>query len=275
MEYYKLLKLRKEPFSTSPDPEFFYYSREHKECIERLEIAVRMRRGLSVILGDVGTGKTTVSRMLIRVFESYRAQYDFHLIIDPSFDSEFDFVKNLAMVFKIDEPARSTFEYKNLLENFLLRKAVEENRVVVLVIDEGQKLTPLHIEVLRTLLNFETNEYKLLQLVVLAQMEFLQRIKRQPNFLDRISMGYVINPINEKDARGLISHRLKVAGYNGNKELFTKAAVSRIHQYTRGYPRKITQFCHNAIVEMLRREKKAVDPAIVNSLIRRESPWNA
>ena len=274
MEYYEELGLRKEPFSTSPDPDFFFYSQEHKECIQRLEINIRMKRGLSVILGDVGTGKTTLSRMIIKLFDTFSSQYDFHLILDPAFESEFEFVKNLASVFDIKDTARSTFEYKMLVENFLYKKAVEENKVVVLVVDEGQKLTSLHIEALRTLLNYETNDFKLLQLIILAQSEFMVKIKRQPNFLDRISLGYVINPINEEDTKGLIQYRLKKAGYRGNRPLFTDEAVAKIYQYTQGYPRKITQFCHNVLIELLRNGGDQVEEDMVVTVIRKESPWH-
>ena len=274
MEYYEELGLRKEPFSTSPDPEFFFYSKEHKECIQRLEINIRMKRGLSVILGDVGTGKTTLSRMIIQLFDTFSKQYDFHLILDPAFESEFEFVKNLASVFNIKDTARSTFEYKMLIENYLYKKAVEENKVVVLVVDEGQKLTPLHIEALRTLLNFETNDAKLLQLVILAQREFMFKIKRQPNFLDRISLGYVINPINEEDTKGMIQYRLKKAGFNGDVPLFTEEAISKIYQFTQGYPRNIIQFCHNVLIDLLRNGKKQVSEEMVVTVIRRESPWH-
>ncbi|MCH7619318.1 MAG: AAA family ATPase [Candidatus Marinimicrobia bacterium] len=274
MEYYEELGLRKEPFSTSPDPDFFFYSQEHKECIQRLEINIRLKRGLSVILGDVGTGKTTLSRMIIKLFDTFSSQYDFHLILDPAFESEFEFVKNLASVFDIKDTARSTFEYKMLVENFLYKRAVEENKVVVLVVDEGQKLTSLHIEALRTLLNYETNDFKLLQLIILAQSEFMVKIKRQPNFLDRISLGYVINPINEEDTKGLIEYRLKKAGYRGKYPLFSDEAVSKIYQYTQGYPRKITQFCHNVLIELLRNGKDQVEEDMVVSVIRKESPWH-
>jgi len=181
MEYYKLLNLKAQPFSTSPDPYFFFHSREHKECLNRLEIAIRLRRGLSVILGDVGTGKTTVSRMLIQKFAQDKKGFIVRLILDPTFKSEFEFLKNLTSSFGIETSARSSFEYKNTLQNYLLQKGVKENKVIVLIIDEGQKLTPTYIEVLRTLLNYETNEYKLLQLVIFAQQEFLPKMKRQRN----------------------------------------------------------------------------------------------
>lgn len=275
MEYYKLLDLEREPFSTSPDPVFFYESHEHKECLNRLEITIRLRRGLSVIMGEVGTGKTTVSRMLIQRFAREKKSFIVRIILDPTFRSEFEFMRNLCASFGIDTAPRSTFEHKNELENFLLQKGVSEKKAVVLIIDEGQKLTPTYIEVLRTLLNYETNEYKLLQLVIFAQPEFLHKMRRQPNFLDRISLGYVINPLNEIDTKGLINFRLQKAGLNSNNIFFTDKAIRLIHTHTQGYPRRIAMFCHNALIEMLRQNKKVVDEKLVLDIIRQEVNWYA
>ncbi len=275
MDYYKLLGLKNEPFSTSPDPVFFYYSREHRECMNRLEIAIRLRRGLSVILGDVGTGKTTVSRLLIQKFAKEKSNFIVRLILDPTFKSEFEFIKNLTTSFGIETSARSSFEHKNELEKYLLRKGIKENKIVILIIDEGQKLTPTYVEVLRTLLNYETNEYKLLQLIIFAQPEFLQKMKRQPNFLDRVTMGYVINPLNEKDTIGLINFRLKMASSNSERILFTDKALKQIYIHTQGFPRRITVLCHNSLITMLRSNKKIVDEKLVLSLVREEDGWYA
>lgn len=275
MDYYKLLDLKKEPFSTSPDPSFFYYSREHRECMNRLEISIRLRRGLSVILGDVGTGKTTISRILIQKFAKEKSNFIMRLILDPTFKSEFEFIKYLTTSFGINSSARSSFEHKNELQKFLLQKGVKENKIVVLTIDEGQKLTPTYLEVLRTLLNYETNEFKLLQLVIFAQQEFMHKIKRQSNFFDRISMGYVINPLNEEDTIALINYRLRMAGLNSDKILFTDKAIKQIYIHTQGFPRKINIFCHNALISMLRNNKKIVDEKLVLSLVREEVGWNA
>ncbi|MFC1554497.1 ExeA family protein [candidate division KSB1 bacterium] len=274
MEYYKLLDLKKEPFSTSPDPVFFYESYEHKECLNRLEISIRLRRGLSVILGEVGTGKTTVSRMLIKRFAKEKNNFIIRIILDPTFRSEYEFIKNLCNSFGIDTASRSTFEFKNDLENYLLQKGVKEKKAVVLLIDEGQKLSPTYIEVLRTLLNYETNEYKLLQLVIFAQHEFLHKMKRQPNFLDRVSMGYNLNPLNEKDTTGMINFRLKAAGLNSNRILFTDRAAKLIYSHTQGFPRKISRFCHDALIAMLRDNKKVVDEKFVLDMVRKEVNWN-
>ncbi|MFC1726323.1 ExeA family protein [candidate division KSB1 bacterium] len=275
MEYYKILNLKKEPFSSSPDPVFFYHSREHKECLNRLEINIRLRRGLSVILGDIGMGKTTISRLMIQKFAAEKANFLVRLILDPTFKSEYEFLKNLAESFGIDSSARSSFEYKNILQNFLFEKGVKEKKIIVLIIDEGQKLTPTYIEVLRTLLNYETNEFKLLQLVIFAQPEFLQKMKRQQNFLDRVSLGYVINPLNEEDTKGLIKFRLEKAGLDNNKVLFTDAAMRLIHIHSQGFPRKITNFAHNSLIAMLRDDRKIIDEKFILQLIREEVNWNA
>jgi len=274
MEYFKLLELKKEPFSTSPDPAFFYESHEHKECLNRLEISIRLRRGLSVVMGEVGTGKTTVSRMLIQRFAKEQKNFVIRIILDPTFKSEFEFMRNLCASFGIETTSRSTFEYKNDLENYLLQKGVKEKKVVVLIIDEGQKLSPTYIEVLRTLLNYETNEYKLLQLVIFSQPEFLHKMRRQPNFLDRISMGYNINPLNLEDSKGLINFRLKIAGMNSNRILFTDKAIRLIYTHTQGYPRRLTMFCHDALISMIRQNKKVVDEKYVLDNVRQEVNWH-
>src|SRR3989338_7023877 len=177
MSYYKILNLKAEPFSTSPDPAFFYQSSGHRSALHRLEIAIRLRRGLSLILGDVGIGKTTLSRILLQTFAN-EDDFIFHMILDPNYKSEFQFLKTLAKMFGVVSMHKSTLDYKEAIEKFLFQKGVDENKTIVLVIDEGQKLNPSFLEILRTLLNYETNEYKLLQLVIFSQMELLPKIRK-------------------------------------------------------------------------------------------------
>ena len=215
MEYFELFGLKKEPFSLSPDPDFFYYSLHYTECLQRLEISIRLRRGLNLIIGDMGTGKTTISRILINKFNDERERFLFFLILDPSYKTEFQFLAALIRLFGIKTKRRSTMDYKEALQEFLFKTGVEENKVVVLLVDEGQKLGSSQIEVLRNLLNFETNEYKLLQLVILAQLEFLDLINEHKNFFDRVNFSYTIRPLNVEETQSLIAYRLKRAGYTG------------------------------------------------------------
>ncbi len=270
MSYYETLGLKKEPFSTSPDPAFFYRSSAHSTAIQRLEIAIRLKRGLSVILGDVGIGKTTMSRALLQTFAN-DDDYIFHIVLDPSYKSEFQFLTSLAKMFGIKPDVRSTLDYKEEIEKYLFKKGVDENKTVVLLIDEGQKLSTPFLEILRTLLNYETNEYKLLQLVMVSQMELLPRIKKVKNFYDRIALKYIINPLDVDETRELIEFRLIEAGLNPSKKIFTDEAIERVFSYAQGYPRKTSIICHNALEALVMYEKSIVDSSMISRVIAREN----
>jgi general secretion pathway protein A len=270
LSYYRILNLEKEPFSNSPDPVFFYRSSAHNTALKRLEIALRLRRGLSLILGDVGTGKTTLSRALIQNFRQ-EEDFLFYMILDPTYKSEFQFLSALVKMMGINPRFRSTLDYKEALERFLFKQGVEENKTIILLIDEGQKLTPDFLEILRILLNYETNEYKLLQLIILAQMEILPRLKKIRNFLDRVSLKYIINPLDEYETKEMIRFRLSQAGFNGGARLFSDQAMKLIFDYTQGYPRKISALCHNALECLVMRQHHIVDSEIIQSLIDEET----
>ena len=269
MSYYKILGLEKEPFSSSPDPEFFYESTEHKSALIRLLIEIRLRRGLSIILGDVGTGKTTLSRKLFQMLRE-RSDILFFMIMDPTSQSEELFLESLIRVMGIEEeigPGKSILDYKEAIKKFLFQKGIEENKTIVLVVDEAQKLNQVSLEVLRVLLNYETNEYKLLQLVLFGQMELLPRIKEIKNFIDRVVLKYVLNPLDEKETSDMIHYRLHQAGFDSNMKLFKDDAVSEIYKFTQGYPRKINLLCHNALRAIISENKVVVDASLVHNLI--------
>lgn len=270
MSYYEVLNLKKEPFSTSPDPDFFYRSSAHNTALQRLEIAIRLRRGLSLILGDVGTGKTTLSRILVQIFDQ-EDDFIFHMMLDPSYKSEFQFLHSLAKMFNAIPTFRSTPDYREAIERYLFHKGVDENKTIVLIIDEGQKLTPTFLEILRTLLNYETNEYKLLQLVILAQMEILPRIKRIKNFYDRIILKYIINPLDENETREMIDFRLRQAGLESGAKLFTEAAIKLLYEKSLGYPRKISILCHNALEGLVMYDQRVVDENLMKKVIEQEA----
>lgn len=269
MSYLKTLGLEKEPFSTSPDPEFFFHSASHDTALKRLEISIRLRRGLNLILGDVGTGKTTCLRTLIQMFKD-EDNFVFHMILDPGYKSEFQFLQNLVRMFAIRPNFKSTIDYKEALQRHLFQKGVNENKTIVLLIDEGQKITAENLEVLRTLLNYETNDYKLLQLVIMAQTELLPRVKKIHNFMDRVSLKYTINPLDQTETKQMIEFRLSHAGHNSKNSLFSEAAVRRIYEYTQGYPRRIARLCHDCIEALIMKERAMVEENIVEELIAKD-----
>lgn len=271
MSYYQILGLEREAFSTSPDPSFFYESKNHKAALANLMIELRLKRGLSVVLGDVGTGKTTLGRKLIQMLKD-RQGFMFHLILDPSYPSEELFLQALIRNFGIElsNPSPNLIHYKEALEQYLFRSGTREHQTVVLIIDEAQKLNPVSLEILRILLNYETNEYKLLQLVLLAQVELMPSLVHMPNLLDRISLKAILEPLNEEETFEMIDFRLRQAGFKGRYYLFLDEAVREIHRATHGYPRKIAMLCHKALKALVMKNQEVVSREIVDELVNQE-----
>lgn len=264
MSYYKILGLEKEPFSTCPDPSFFYESRSHIFALTRIMIELHLRRGLSVVIGDIGTGKTTLSRKLYQKLKE-RNDIIFHMILDPVYESEKAFLQYLAQSFNIKVG-------KEAIKKYLFSKGVNEKKTVVLLIDEAQKLSMSSLEVLRVLLNYETNEYKLIQLVLLGQMELLPKLRQMQNFMDRISFKCILDPLDEREVGEMINSRLGFAGYSGD-EVFTDDAVREIYCHTQGRLRPINMICHNAMKELVVNGNRKVDGEIVKWIVEREEKF--
>ena len=279
MSYFKVLGFEKEPFSTSPDPEFFFLSKEHEAALTNILIELRLKRGLSVILGDVGTGKTTLSRKLIQELKE-RDDFILHIILDPSFENEHLFLVTLVRNFDITTNGNifstSILDLRESLEQFLFQKGVTENKTVTLIIDEAQKLNDNSLELLRVLLNYETNEFKLLQLVLLGQLELHSKIMNIQNFFDRISFKYTLNPLDYEETREMIEFRIRKAGYKANMYLFLDDAVKEIYRYSGGYPRQITMLCHKALKTLVLKNKYVVDSTLIREIIEEEikSGWH-
>ena len=271
MSYYRLLGLETEPFSTSPDPAFLYQAKDHKAALYRLLIALRLKRGLSLILGDVGTGKTTLSRRLYQIALQESA-YDFHIILNPVFHSETEFLAKLAEIFHLElqKNGLSTGQYLDEIEKNLLQRSVEKGKTVVILVDEAQKLDRPSLEVLRTLLNYETNEHKLLQLILMSQLELLPKIVGLKNFWDRISLKYMLNPLDLTEMKEMIQFRLRQAGYRAKKSLFPDEAIEMIHNHTQGYPRQATSLCHNILERLVMDNKEAANREVVQRVIAEE-----
>ena len=255
MDYYKILNLGKEPFSDSSDSEFYFHSTQHVQCLQRIELSVRMRRGLSVVIGDVGLGKTALCRQLVRKLASDE-NIETRLIPDPFFSSPSEFLVTVAELFGEYHPNKkgsSDRQLKKIIENYLRREYVDNNNNVVLIIDKGEKLPEFCLEILRDFLDYEVNEHKSLQIVIFAQSEFEQVLGRFKGLRDLIDFYYVLAPFNFRQTRAMIRFRIEKASQDQDKTplLFGFFALWYIYRASGGYPRRIINLCHQMILALI------------------------
>ncbi|MCU0564142.1 MAG: AAA family ATPase, partial [Desulfobacterales bacterium] len=271
---FSILNLNREPFSNSPDPDYFYHSRQHLDCLQKLELSLHLRRGLNVIIGDVGTGKTTLCRQIIRRFAN-RKDMETHLILDPLFRDPADFLSATAKLLSGRKLPEGTTDWqaKEFIKHTLFRKGVDQKRTTILIIDEGQKIPVFCLELLREFLNYETNDYKLLQIVIFAQQEFEGVVRSHPNFGDRINLYHHLKPLSLRDTRLMIKFRLEKSSSTPQKlDLFTLPGLIAVHRATGGYPRKIINLCHQCILAMIIQNRSKVGYWLVQRSAKRVFP---
>jgi general secretion pathway protein A len=282
MDYFKILNLTREPFSNSPEPEFFFQSSQHLGCLQKLELAIRLHRGLNVVMGHVGTGKTTLCRELLIRFaqtEEDRNEVETHLLLDPAIGTPREFLATVATAFGISgaEAAESSeWQLKEAIKHHLFHRGVDEKKTIVLIVDEGQKLPDFGLEILREFLNYETNESKLLQIVIFAQNEFEETLRQHPNFSDRVNQFIAMEPLNFEETRQLITFRIaQASGTDKPPRLFTWPGLWAVYKATGGYPRRIITLCHQIMLAMIIQNRKRAGWFIVRSCGERVSAEGA
>jgi general secretion pathway protein A len=264
--YCRYFGLTEKPFDVTPDPAFLFQSEEHREALASLIYGIRERRGFIVLVGEVGTGKTTLlNTVLGQLDEQTQVAYLFNTKLD------FDTLLNGALVdlgVSGADEFLNPWEAINRLNDFAVSE-LREGRNVVLIVDEAQNLDPGSMESFRLLSNLETRKYKLIQIILSGQPELDQKL-RDPSLrqlAQRISMRRTIAPLNEADTYAYIRHRLNIAHYKG-PALFDRRALQRVWQYSGGIPRKINVLCDNAMLITYGLKKKRVNQGIVDEAIR-------
>jgi len=274
MEYFNLLEFNKEPFSNSPEPEFLFASPQYSTCLQRLELAVRLRRGLNIVIGEVGTGKTTLCRKLIQQLSMPIAndsqKIETFLLLDPAVESRLAFVKTVGSILGIPDISDDDHEWqiKEKIKNFLYEQGVRDQKNIVLIIDEGQKIPNDCLEILREFLNYETNSYKLLQIIIFAQPEFRKSLAARANLLDRVNALHHIQPLSFGQAKAMIEHRIAIASHNPDRHpLFTFGGMLAVYAATGGYPRKVVSLCHQVMLMMIIAGKRKADWFLVRRCV--------
>ncbi len=248
----------REPFSIVPNPKFLFMSETHREALAQLIYGVQSGKGFIVLTGEVGVGKTTILHAFLESLRKINAETAY--IFNPRLNLK-EFMLLVAEEFELPKPKNKT-EFILNLQKFLLRN-YKDKKVVVLIIDEAQQLNPQLLEEIRLLLNLETGQKKLLQVVLAGQPELWDTLAllefRQ--LRQRISLYHSISPLNFEDTERYIKQRLKKSG--GSLNLFTPKAIKRVFEITQGIPRLINVICNNALILGYALEKKKIDKSII------------
>jgi len=263
--YRNFFGFSEKPFDLTPDPKFLYLSRSHVEALASLTYGIHDRRGLVVMVGEVGTGKTLLlNAVLDRLDESTKIAYIFHT------DVTFKQMLRMALVdLGLARPEETLTKTQSLhrLNDFAIRQ-LHRGSNVALIVDEAQNLDRASMENLRLLSNLETHKHKLIQIVLAGQPELDTKLN-QPELrqlTQRISLRRYISPLSQKETYGYIRHRLRVADYKGSS-LFDSKAEQLIWEYSGGIPRKINILCDNALlIGYALREKKIKAPVVEEAL---------
>jgi general secretion pathway protein A len=262
--YTDFFSLKERPYSMSPDPRFIYLTDQHSEALAKCEYTIQEKMGLSVIHGDVGAGKTTLARRLWEKYD-HDTNFNFAMLVDPNYPTSFQFINEVRRELNINHPRRSFGDALNEFQQYLIEQH-KAGKTTILVVDEAQTLRPRNYELLRKLLNFETNKEKLLQIVLFGQNELLVRLDRVPALKDRVALFGPLSRLTRPDTDDLIRFRWSMAG--GNEIPFTDAALETIYRITKGSPRKVCKLCDNVLVATFLKGKYKADESVVLDVAR-------
>ena len=251
---------KEKPFENTPNPRFFFASRQHQEAFARMLYCIRERKGAGLLTGAFGCGKTVVGYTLFQ--ELNRERYRVAFITNPRL-SAVDLLRMIVYRWGRIDPPSSKADVLIALEHQIQDNA-KEGRDTVIVVDEAHALEdPGLFEELRLLLNFQTSDGFLVTLLLFGQPELAIRVEENKPLEQRIGIKSMLGPLDFREAEDYIRHRLRVAGHPNPETVFTVEAVRLIHESTGGIPRRINRLCDICLLAGTEKQLLAVDGSIV------------
>ena len=264
MDFLSYFGLEAQPFQTTPDPEFTHPSMEHRLALAKITYAVQSRKGLFLLMGLPGTGKTTIAQLARNGWAEKGDQYTVAYVDDPSARTQASFTRLVLAHF--GQPiVRNLQDLKARLRAFLVEQ-YKAGKTVVLMLDEAQTISPENLETIRHLFNLQTQKVKLIQVVLLAQPNFQNKLNQKPELQSRIVAATTLNPLTMDDAIALLRHRLAVVDGDFDA-LFPPETHAPIYDTTYGIPRDLCALCDAALINAYALGRKHVDPETLSRAI--------
>lgn len=261
--YEKHWGLNESPFALTPDPRFLYLSRAHEDALMMMHYAITRNKGAAMLAGDIGLGKTTISRKLLETLDP--VQFRVVLVVNPILTPTQMLTEVLSQL-DIQESSRNRQVLVQRVHSTLL-DYYDKGRRVVLIIDEAHLIRAAgSFEELRLLLNCQMNDQFLISLLLLGQVELRRKLAKVPALEQRMAVRHLIKPLDVSETGEMILHRLRVAGYLGERSPFTPDAVFQIHKFSGGAPRVICQFADNALMIGMARKEQMIDGFLIHEV---------
>lgn len=264
--YNRFFGFRENPFNQTPDSSFFFSSEKHKSALDALLYCIRQSKGFVVITGEIGSGKTTVMRTLLRELgDGVQSAVITNTHLSPK-GILLLVLEDLGIPYQPGSKERLLIQFNE----YLIQQA-SEDRTVVLIIDEAQNLSPMCLEEVRMLSNLETEKEKLIQIVLIGQPELRKKLDlpRLEQLRQRIAIHYHLSPLNEDETRDYILHRLSRVRSDGSQAemIFDPDALTLICQYSRGVPRLINHLCDHALLTGCLSDSKVITRFMIEETI--------
>jgi len=263
--YKTFFGLKENPFNVSPDPRYMFLTKEIEEALSGLMYGIQTRKGILTLIGEVGTGKTTLVNRLLDWLNTQRTKSAFLFNSRMNSSQLLDFV---LAEFEIACDSRSKSQQLMKLNQWLVDR-FRAGEIAVLIIDEAQNLTFPVLEEIRLLTNFETSTQKLLQIVLSGQQELDEKLKlpQLRQLRQRITIRSKTSPLTKEQTHAYINERLRIAGVMTNGEpIFSPQAVDTIHLYSLGVPRVVNLLCEHALINAYVEHQRTIQPKIVEDV---------
>lgn len=264
--YKAFFKLSRDPFELTPDPNCFVPTKHHDEALASLYYGVRRHKGLVVVTGEVGTGKTFLLRCLLRLLEQSKDvayAYVFNSTLSPT-----EFLQYAVSDFGLSASGKNKCELLTELSKFLVARGTRQ-MTTVLIVDEAHQLSAETLEEIRLLSNLETTTEKLLQIMLVGQPELDEKLDsvglRQ--LKQRIALRTQLVPLTAEETKTYIERRLRIAGADANvATIFSPQAIAKVHRYSQGLPRLINTICENCLISAYAMRTSSVSAEIVSQV---------
>jgi type II secretory pathway predicted ATPase ExeA len=261
------LGFAEEPFSRSADPRFLYLSAQHGEVMDRIQEVVEEHRGLAVVEGGFGVGKSTIARRLESIYRAYPQEFMVVFVHTAAYESEYAALLDVSYALSLDRRKGMTMQWRELESYLVDQKELERN--VVLILDDAQLMTPDALTLVHHLYNFDISQ-KLSQVVLFGQPELQRIFNARPEVLSRVDSWFRLNPLSLEDTLELIRFRCAVAGRK--EPLLTQAAFLEVWKATHGIPREIVALCSKVINVMGHQNRMMADIPVVQQALQESQP---